>query len=208
MFLSSDNTLFTLTSTAQQATASAASPKKKSTKRAANGEVANVVSGAKSDDRSTNGDGPSGGLSRKEARVQHYCHICNKGFKDRYSVNVHVRTHTGEKPFSCPLCGKCFRQKAHLAKHHQTHVAKQAQPTTTASSSTSSSVSTAPTQATIVSPPPTMPPVPKMSGGSMVKAVTAVTPGGAVALLTTEPTAIIGKSEVANIVTKTIGTAT
>merc|ERR1712117_232413 len=63
--------------------------------------------------------------NRKEARLLHYCPICNKGFKDRYSVNVHVRTHTGEKPFSCALCGKCFRQKAHLAKHHQTHAAKQ-----------------------------------------------------------------------------------
>merc|ERR1719410_1206280 len=62
---------------------------------------------------------------KKEARLLHYCPICNKGFKDRYSVNVHVRTHTGEKPFSCALCGKCFRQKAHLAKHHQTHAAKQ-----------------------------------------------------------------------------------
>jgi len=62
---------------------------------------------------------------KKESRLLHYCHVCSKGFKDKYSVNVHVRTHTGEKPFSCSLCGKCFRQKAHLAKHQQTHATKQ-----------------------------------------------------------------------------------
>ncbi|XP_034231682.1 zinc finger protein 467-like [Thrips palmi] len=67
---------------------------------------------------------PGAAPPRKRERSErqlHPCKLCDKRFKDNYSVNVHMRTHTGEKPFPCIVCGKMFRQKAHLAKHRSTH---------------------------------------------------------------------------------------
>lgn len=41
------------------------------------------------------GDATNGQAHPRKERSLHYCSICSKGFKDKYSVNVHHRTHTG-----------------------------------------------------------------------------------------------------------------
>ena len=49
------------------------------------------------------------------------CEFCGKAFRFQSNLIVHRRSHTGEKPYKCPICRHSCSQASKLKRHMKTH---------------------------------------------------------------------------------------
>lgn len=55
---------------------------------------------------------------------KHKCRFCAKVFGSDSALQIHLRSHTGERPFKCNICGNRFSTKGNLKVHFQRHKEK------------------------------------------------------------------------------------
>ncbi|XP_045466958.1 zinc finger protein OZF-like [Harmonia axyridis] len=48
---------------------------------------------------------------------KYFCHLCPKRYYANSKLEKHIRSHTGDKPFKCPTCSKCFVDKSYIKQH-------------------------------------------------------------------------------------------
>ena len=53
-------------------------------------------------------------LQLESSSHKNYCEICKRSYSSASALQIHFRTHTGERPFKCNTCGKAFTTKGNL----------------------------------------------------------------------------------------------
>eukprot|EP00038_Savillea_parva_P003068 m.120608 g.120608 ORF g.120608 m.120608 type:complete len:348 (-) comp11062_c0_seq2:1595-2638(-) len=65
--------------------------------------------------------GPAPWHQAQHDEYKHKCSICPSAYTRASDLTVHMRTHTGEKPFKCKHCPKTFKKNSHRERHEFIH---------------------------------------------------------------------------------------
>ncbi|XP_052764289.1 sal-like protein 3 isoform X11 [Mya arenaria] len=84
-----------------------------------------TMSGMGFDPSASGATGSPGDLAAQQGYMQqtkcgpynHACVFCGKAFPSKWKLENHLRIHTGEKPFTCHICGKSFNVKGTRRRH-------------------------------------------------------------------------------------------
>ena len=68
--------------------------------------------------------GGGGLMDKREPFFKHRCRYCGKVFGSDSALQIHIRSHTGERPYKCNVCGSRFTTKGNLKVHFQRHSQK------------------------------------------------------------------------------------
>ena len=60
-------------------------------------------------------------VGKDEGGIKHRCKYCGKVFGSDSALQIHIRSHTGERPYKCNVCGNRFTTKGNLKVHFQRH---------------------------------------------------------------------------------------
>ncbi|XP_061587367.1 zinc finger protein 835-like [Cololabis saira] len=57
--------------------------------------------------------------------AEHVCGVCGRLFRKGENLQLHMRSHTGEFPFTCQVCGRGFLQRCGLTSHMRIHAGEE-----------------------------------------------------------------------------------